>query len=417
MEESAKLKVWIVNHYALPPDEPGSSRHYALAKQLVKHGHEVFIFAANIHYNNYRQLREVAPKENYLAEEIEPGLHFVWIRTTPYTSNNWRRYLNIVSFVRRLKLNQKEKKFGTPDVIIGSSFHLFSPWMAMKYARKAKIPFITEIRDLWPETLIQLGAKKWNPLVLLLSYMEKRIYRESNHIILLFPYAYKYILQLNIGIKREKMSWIPNGVNVELFANAKVPDAPKFKRIGRFSILNAGSLGNVYVLEYLIEAAHLLTKKGLAVDIHFVGDGPKKESLKNYASELNLENVFFHDPVGKDQMPELLQEFDLLYASLMDSPLYKWGMSLNKIHEYLAAGKPIVFAVNAVNNPVKEAGAGITVKSNNSIQIAESIEAIMQLSPKEIDRLGSNGISYAKENFDFLKLGTQLNDIIYSSLK
>lgn len=417
MGKPAKLKLWIVNHYALPPNEAGSSRHYELAKELTKRNYDVYIFTSNIHYNNYKTLKVFKRSQTWLIEEFEPNLYFVWLKTHKYHKNNIHRYINILSFTWRLKLNSKAKIFGKPDIIIGSSFHLFSPWLSMKFAKKHNIPFISEIRDLWPETLIQLGFSKWNPLVILLDKMQKEIYKSSDHIILLFPYAHEYINQLKLGVLKSKMTWIPNGVNVLKFANAKKHEPNDYTRNGRFSVLNAGSLGNVYALEFLIEAADILNTQKAKIDIHFLGDGPKKQELLNLSKKLKLDNVFFHEPVNKEEIPAIIQEFDLLYASLMDSPLYKWGMSLNKIHEYLASGKPILFAVNAINNPVKEAGAGRTVPSNNSLLIAQEILNFSKMPEDERIIIGENGSIYAKNNFDFSILVKKLNSILEEAIK
>lgn len=414
MKPKDRINLWIVNQYAKTANIPGPTRHFDFASRLVKKGYQITIFCGNIHYNTYQQLVEIPSGQNYIIQEYE-GIRYVWIRTLPYSNNGIRRYLNILSFYLRLNLRDKEKKLGRPDIILGSSFHPFSIWASLQYKKATGIPFIAEIRDLWPETMIQLGASKYHPAVVMMDYIQKQVYKGSDAIVLLFPKAHLYIEQLKLGIPRSKMSWIPNGVDVEVFKSPpkksqQIAD-PKY-----FNILNAGSLGKVYALEYLMEAAAILQEKKLPIRIHLIGSGPLEEKLRNMKEDLGLDNVIFNGPVPKNEMPHVLSQFDVLYASLMNSPLYKWGMSLNKIHEYLSAAKPVVFAVNAINNPVNDSECGYTVASDQPKQIAETIERLYNLPSAERTNMGERGYKYAKGHFDYNILANRYDDVIRKTL-
>lgn len=414
------MKIWLFNQYALTPSTPGGSRHYELSKQLTEMGCEVTVFASSFHYNAYKELREYEEGEIYQIEDFGK-LKFVWIKTFPYKGNNWRRYINILDYankIRKLPFKVTDEK---PDIILGSSFSLFTPLVAYFTAKKLKVPFILEIRDLWPETLIQLGTSKYHPLVLFLGYLERFLYKRAQHIILLFPKAHEYIESLNLKIAREKMSWIPNGVDYPKFQNiseeALSDERLSFLDNGKYNIINAGSLGNVYNLEELINAAAIVSDLDDEVHFNLVGNGPLEEELKQQVKNLQLKNVSFYDILPQYLVPPLLQKSDILYASLMNSPLYKYGMSLNKIHEYLAIGKPIVFGVNAVNNPVNDANAGITVASDNAQEIANAILNIKNKTVEERAELGQNGKKYAKNNHDFKVLGEKLYAILSQYVK
>jgi glycosyltransferase involved in cell wall biosynthesis len=410
MGKPAEINLWIVNHYANRPGSSGLSRHYDFARYFVQKGYRVTILCADIHYNTYEKLVEIPQGMNHYVQEIE-GIRYVWIRTIPYSGNGLKRYQNIYSFYLRLQLLKREKEIGRPDLIIGSSFHPFTIWAALKYKRKTGVPFIAEIRDLWPETMIQLGTSRFNPVVMLLDFIQKKVYKESDAIVLLFPKAYEYINSLQLGISSEKMNWIPNGVDVEQFSKPQYPTElvvdPNF-----FNVLNGGSLGNVYALEYLMQAAVILQNKKLPVHIYMLGSGPLEAKLKQMKVELKLENVFFKKSLPKVLMPAVLAQFDLLYASLMNSPLYKYGMSLTKLHEYMAAGKPIVFAVNAVNNPVNDSGCGFTVDSNDAAGIASAIERMYELSTEERQEMGNKAYKHALANFDYSALSTKYDTLI-----
>ena len=409
------MKVWIFNQYAATPYISGGTRHYELARQLVKLGHEVTIFASSFLYNTYKETQKYPSNTNHIIEWID-GVRFVWIKTLKYKNNNWKRYFNILDYARKIFALPLKVLIEKPDIIVGSSFSLFTPLAAHRLAKKIKVPFILEIRDLWPETLIQLGKSKWHPLVLFLGFVERYLYRKAAHIVLLFPKAHEYILNLNLGISKEKMTWIPNGADCSIFENVSENDR-KDKRLdflnnGKFNILNAGSLGNVYNLDKFVLAASILQEKDKDIHFSLVGNGPLEDQLKNQVKELGLKNLSFHPILPKNLVPALLNKSDILYASLMDSPLYKYGMSLNKIHEYLASGKPIVFGVNAINNPVDDAKAGITVSSDNPEEIAAAILKIKNLEPLERNALGDNGNKHAKEEYDFEILGRRFEALL-----
>lgn len=415
MAKSSKVDLWIVNHYANRPGSSGLSRSYDFGKKLVKLGYEVTIVCADIHYNTYEKLVDIPEGKNFLIEQIE-GLRYYWIRTSRYNGNGLKRYMNIYSFFRGLNFNKLVQRLGKPDVIVGSSFHPLTIWACLKYKRSSGVPYVAEIRDLWPETMIQLGTSKLHPVVLLMDYIQKRVYCECDEIILNFPKAHEYVLELGLPIDRKKMTWISNGVNVEQFRNpAESYEFPL--REGRYNVLNAGSLGNVYALEHLIEAAGILDQEGLPIDLHLVGSGPLEGKLKKQKEELNLSNVFFHKPIQKRKVPALIHQFDLLYASLMKSPLYKYGMSLTKLHEYMATGKPIVFAVNSVNNPVNDSGCGVTVDSSSPEDIAAGIKSIYTQSKAKQEELGLKGYRFAMENFDYDILTGKYDLVIQSAIR
>lgn len=415
------MRVWIFNQYATSPKEPGGTRHFSLAKALVMKGHEVTIFASSFHYSKHTETQQFEESSFWKEDSIE-GVQFIWFKTIPYKSNNWRRYLNILDYTYKIKMfdySLLEK----PDVIIGSSFHLLTPWISGRLAQKLRVPFVSEIRDLWPETLIALGTSKYHPLVLLMAHLEKRIYRSSSRIIVLFPKAHEYILNLRLGISRDDIVQIPNGVDCRQFAEEStdtlVSGEPSIinKRSETLTIVNAGSLGNVYCLDSLLDAMKILQDTQIPVHLYLVGDGVKAKELKKQAQELRLENVTFHEPVSREQIPALLSKADILYASIMDSPLYRWGMSLNKITEYMAAAKPIVFGYNQPDNPINESGCGFTVPANQPKALAEVLQKLVAMTETERKTLGKRGRLFAEKHYDFSILGEKLTSLLETVVK
>ncbi len=415
------MRIWIFNHYATHPGFPGGSRHFHLSKYLVQKGHEVTIFASSFHYNLYKETQEYNANQ-FWKEQIVEGVRFIWFKTFPYTKNNWKRYLNILDYTNRIRTFNYDA-FQKPDIILGSSFHLLTPYISAKIAKRFQVPFVSEIRDLWPETLRALGKSDYHPIVLILSCIEKYVYKNSNRIIVLFPKAHEYILSLTIGVTIERIIRIPNGVDCNHITGEFI-SLPQNKTLDflsrkdqKLKVLNAGSFGNVYNLEFLLHAMKLLQDKQAPIHLYMVGNGVKAKALKELAKKLALENVSFHHSVGRSSLPALYANADVLYASVMDSPLYRWGMSLNKLHEYLAASKPIVFGYNQEQNPVNEARCGYTIPSNQPEAIANALLDLANMNKEERDVLGKRGRKLALSQYDFKILGKNLEGVLLTEIE
>jgi glycosyltransferase involved in cell wall biosynthesis len=393
------MNIWIFNHHALTPDMSGGTRHFDFAKELIKRGHKVTIFASSFHYATHKELKNYT--ENYFIKESYDGVDFIWLKTRPYQGNGIGRVLNMLDYmfkVQNISLTCKK-----PDVIIGSSVHLFAVYAAYKVAKKFDVPFIMEVRDIWPQTLIDLGMSKWHPFVILLGYLEKFLYKKAAKIITLLPFAYRHIEKF--GVKKENIIWISNGVDISNFIDIKS------NKSEYFNVTYTGSISTANVLETLFYVAKKLDKK-YNIQFNIVGDGNLKDVFKNYVKEENITNVNFIDSVSKDKIPQILADSDILYVGLKDSPLYKYGISLNKIYDYLASSKPIIFASNAENNPIDDAKAGITIPPEDEIMLQKSILKLYTMSEKERKSNFSNGFEYVKNNFSIQSLTDKLENLL-----
>ena len=185
------MNIWIFNHYAITPDMPGGTRHYDLSRELLKEGYNVTIFASSFNYVTRREER-LKGGESFRLEWVK-GIRYVWLKTFPYLKSDWRRVLNWLSYAVRViffSIKIKEK----PDVIIGSSVHLFAPLAAYALSRLKRSKFIFEVRDLWPQTLIDIGSiSKNHPLIIFFRFLERFLYRNADKIINLLPNAGDYI--------------------------------------------------------------------------------------------------------------------------------------------------------------------------------------------------------------------------------
>ncbi|WP_082077929.1 glycosyltransferase family 4 protein [Thermus filiformis] len=297
------MNVWMVNHYALPPSQAGITRHYTLAKELLKRGHQVIIWASS--FNHGTKEERLANRETHKLE-LTDGVPFYWIRTPPYKGNSPARVWNMLTFSYRVWQLGRGFRLAKPDVILGSSPHPFAALAAEWLASHFRVPFVLEVRDLWPQSLIDLGdIPPSHPFVVLLDKIERHLYRKASTIVTLLPDAGEYMTAK--GADPSRVVWIPNGIDLEL---VPTPSPPQPKE--PFTVMYAGAHGLANGLELALEAAHLLEKEGWGrrVRFRFVGDGPEKPTLIRRARELGLGNVSFEEPVPKGEVYTLLNQAD-----------------------------------------------------------------------------------------------------------
>ncbi|OPY68135.1 MAG: putative glycosyl transferase [Syntrophorhabdus sp. PtaU1.Bin050] len=408
MDNTRPLNIWIFNHHALTPNLPGGTRHFDFARELVKRHHSVTIFASSFHYSLLKETKEYGSGLYYVAEFVD-RVRFFWFRTIPYSKNNIFRVLNMLSYSYRAYSQALMLKAEKPDLIIGSSVHLFAVYAAQKVAGKLKIPFVMEVRDLWPQTLIDMGVPKYHPFIVLLAGLERFLYKKAEKIITLLPKAHEYIEQ--IRVPRDKIVWIPNGVDAERSEKPKDLQANS----GKFTVTYAGAIGKANNLDVLLQTALLLRDDYPAIRFCIVGNGPEKSRLVALSEDLSLNNVEFRDTQPKEKIYEILGASNALFFNLKDSPVFRYGISSNKLFDYLASGKPTIFSCKAGNNPVQEAGAGVTVSPENPKETANAILQLYNMSEEERVRMGRNGIDHVYENYSIRVLVDRLEDTLYEA--
>lgn len=381
------MNIWIFNHHALTPDMSGGTRHYDFAKELIKRGHCVTIVASSFHYSKYKEMKDYKDRD-YLCEKID-GIDFIWIKTPPYFGNGISRVKNMISYTYKVLKYIPKLNLSKPDIIMGSSVHLFAVWAAYKLSCRYNTPFIMEVRDLWPQTLIDMGISKWHPFIILLGWLEKFLYNKADKIISNLPYACDYIGKF---VKKEKFAWISNGVDL-----SNIRYIPKEKH-EKFVIAYTGAIGVANNLQILLDVAKKLKDKK---DIYFriIGEGAQKEKLKVFVEENNLVNVSIENSVPKNEVTNIFQNSDILYFNLKDSPVFNYGISSNKLFDYMASGRMIIFSTKAKNNPIKDANAGYSIAPDDVESLEKTILEICSLSQEKRDEIGQKIRKYAEDNY------------------
>lgn len=400
------MNIWILNHHALTPDMSGGTRHYDFAIELIKRGHTVTIVASSFHYSKYQEMKEYKDKE-YLIEKID-GINFIWIKTTPYYSNGISRVKNMISYTYKVLKYIPQLNLSQPDVIVGSSVHLFAVWAAYRLSSKYNIPFIMEVRDIWPQSLVDMGMSKLHLFIILLGFLERYLYRKADKIISNLPYAYEHIKQF---VSKEKFAWISNGVDL---SNIKyIPKAKSEKII----IGYMGSLGIANSMDSFFETTNKF-KNNKNIEFHIYGEGKLKQKYIDFVQNHNLnDTVKIMNLVPKNKVSDILNSFDVVYLSLKDSPLYRFGISLNKLFDYMASGRVIIFAGNSKNNPIKDAKAGYSIAPNDVESLEKTILEIYSLSQEKRNEIGQKIRHYAEQNYSIEVLVDKLETLLEDEIR
>lgn len=398
--------VWILNHYAQEPGGPGGTRHFALARHLRACGWNACIIAGSVELNTGRQR---LGRGEHRRLESHDGVQFLWLKVPVYTGNGPGRMVNMLAYALRASMPWNLRKLPRPQVIIGSSVHPFAAWAGERLARRHGVPFVFEVRDLWPQTLIDLGRLRERSLATrALRLLERHLYRRADRILILMPGATGYIEPL--GISPGKIVWLPNGVDIESFPYHPPPD----RRGQAFTLMYFGAHGTANGLENLIRAMAILRERRTSPTpvLRLIGDGPMKASLRQLAADMHLDNVRFEDAVPKADIAAAAAQADAFVFNLVASPVFRYGISSNKLFDFMAAGRPVIFSCESVNNPVAEADAGITVPPDRPEHLADAIAAIARLTPAERETMGLNARRYVERNHDYRSLATRLAGVL-----
>ena len=379
------MKIWIFNNYNMLPSQGGLNRHYFFAKQLQKMGHEPAVFVGSHPHNTNLQMIE--GKESF---RLEPSETFPWVyvKTDNYEGSKLKRIISMFQYYRNAKKAAEAMVMtdGIPEAVVGSSAHPLAAVLAIRLGQKWKCKSVVEIRDLWPESIVAYGiAGPHNLAVIGLRWLEKWIYTHTDDVVFTMEGAYDYIMEQGWEkeIPRSKVHYINNGVDLEAFEYNREHfqvDDPDLQNPNTFKVVYTGSIRKVNNLGALLAAAKLVTNP--KVKFLIWGDGDERPALEQRVRAHNT-----------------------------PSPLFRFGISFNKIFDYFAAGKPILTDFPCPYNPVIAANAGCAVENATSVEVAQAIEKMAALKENEYLEFCSNAL-HAAEVYDFKNLTKKLIEII-----
>jgi glycosyltransferase involved in cell wall biosynthesis len=415
-------RVWIVNHYASAPDQPVGTRHFELARELVRRGHSVTIFAAGFDHASGRETR--LPRGSLYHVDRFDHVRFVWLRTIPYRGNTRRRELNLLSFLAAFIVVQTREK--APDTIVGSTVHPFAALGGWLVARLRGATFVFEIRDLWPQTLVDLGALRvGSPGERLLRALEAFLVRRASVVITLLPGMRDYLAER--GLPARHVVYIPNGADLAAFAGpspgGEEPEAvtrslheiSRLRSEGRFVIGYLGAFGRVNRVDVIAQAAAVAERRDSGrIGVVLIGDGPERPDVQRLAAANPA--IGFGPAVPKRFVPTILRTLDATVVHATLTPVYRYGISFNKLFEYMAAERPVVFACESAYDPVRGSGAGLTVRPDDPELMAHAFLELADATPEARAAMGAAGRSYVAREHNFERLGETMTAVIEGRL-
>lgn len=395
-------KIWIITQYALPPQYETRIRNNAMAKYLIKAGYDVTIFSASIIHNLNRNL--ISDGSLYIRKNYGE-LKYVHINAPTYAGNGIKRKLNMFLYPRNLwkTIRQIDAR---PDFII-NDLTVTSFNVPFKIANHVKAPIITEVRDLWPESIIAYGYLKHTGIAARILYaQERRMYIKSDRIVYTMEGWPDYIRERGWDNKVDlnKAIHINNGLDLEQFNANRDKCYFKDKDLSNkdlFKVVYTGSIRTVNNVGKLLDIAKLV--KNSRIKFLIWGGGDKLDELRKRVLDEGIENVTFKGQVEKKYIPSIVSQADLNFAHNEASQLFRYGISFNKIFDYFAAGKPILCDFPCKYNPVVQKKAGISVDSGKIDEIAKVIERFSVMDKKEYDQWCEAALRAAKK-YDFCVL-------------
>ena len=383
-------------------DEPGGTRHHELARYLAQKGHKVTVIASPVSYlTGNGQQKRVRKQVDDLGVTIIrsytlPVLHrsFVW-RILSFLSFMVSSFINGL-FVRKV------------DLVWGTTPPIFQGPTAWLLARLKGTPFLLEVRDLWPAFAVAVGVLKNKTLIRLSEWLERFLYKHADLVMVNSP---GYIDHVKTRGARE-VALIPNGADPEMFDPAD--DGAAFRQAqgleDQFMVLYAGAHGLSNDLNVVLDAVALL-KDNPAIRIVLLGDGKEKPRLETRAAEMGLSNVLFLPPIPKAEMPEALAAADACLAILKPIELYKTTYP-NKVFDYMAAGKPVILAIDGVvRKVVEDAQAGIPVTPGDPEALANAITDLAS-NPAKCRKMGKNGRLAIENQFSRIELAEKFTALL-----
>jgi glycosyltransferase involved in cell wall biosynthesis len=397
--DQKKLHILLLHQAFVALDEAGGTRHYEFARYLTEQGHRVTVITSPVSYLTGQEEKESAVKVEGL--EIRRAATYRGLHRSFF-----QRLLSFFSFTISsffVGLGVKDV-----DVIWGTSPPLFQAFTAWALARVKRVPFLFEVRDLWPAFAIAVGVLQSRTLIAMSEWLERFLYRRADRLVLNSP-GFEDHVKARGG---REIRIVPNGSDAAMFD----PDADgaafreQFVLRDKFIVLYAGAHGLSNDLGVVLQAADQL-KDDSKISIVLLGDGKDKPALLERAAQMQLDNVLFLEPMPKVQMAQALAAADVCLAIL--KPLELYGTVYpNKVFDYMAAGRPVILAIDGViRKVIEEASAGVFVSPGNPSALAKAIREMAE-DPSEARRMGKAGRAYLEKHFNRPDLAEQMEQVL-----
>ena len=389
------MNILYINHYAGSQALGMEFRPYYLAREWVRAGHRVQIVAAD-----FSHVRATQPPP---GDSVLDGIHYRFYPTPRYRGNGLGRVKNIWAFLRQVWADTPRLlREAKPDVVIASSTYPMDIWVARRVARQAGAKLVYEVHDLWPLSPIELsGMSPRHPFIMLCQTAEDTAYRDADVVVSMLPKVHAYMA--GRGLDLRKLHIVPNGITLDEWQGKPPPlradVAHALQAGGQAAGLKqgkvvgyAGSMGEPNALDVLLDAAALLRDEPLRFVL--VGSGHEQARLAERVSAEGLQNVALLPPIPKAQVPAFLAQVHIAYIGWQRVPLYRFGIAPNKLMDYMMARCTVLHSVEAGNDPVAEAGCGLTVPPQDAQAVADGLRRLAALPDAERLAMGERGRNF-----------------------
>ena len=402
------------------PGQVRSDRTWRTAEALSQAGFQVTLFFASEHH-----ILNTPFAVDQVGRVLDSGKGYrqCAVPVRPYKENGSRRLLNMVDFAWGVQRLWERGCVETPDAIVASSPHPFVFWVAGRMKKAAGSIFILEERDIWPRSLVELAGASWfHPAVLLFGVMARKAYRQCDALVSLLANSEAYLRRWGLG--PGKFHYIPNGVSLDEADNAPREELPaELRKIieesrdnGEFLVVYTGAMGPPNALRQWFDLAPYVAANrnngAYPYRVLLIGEGLERDLLTRMAGKPGCDFVSVHGPVSKWAAREVVRLADACAISLRPVPLFQLGVSPNKLFDYFAAAKPVLFLVDCSPNPVEESGAGRTVPSEKPELLHDAVMSLKNMTVEQRKEMGSRGLEYLRGRHDWKVLGERYSCLV-----
>lgn len=405
-------KIWFICKYCgSNEDQYSRNRGFNLMRNIAEKGNQV-TFITSFDNSNSQLLKFKNSSKLFSLK----NLNLVVIKILRYKKkHSFFRILSWIHFELKLFFLDKSK-FSKPDFIIVSSLSFFTILNGIYLKKKYKCKLVFEIRDIWPLTLMEVSKfKSYNPIIIVLSFIEKIGYMKSDFIVGTMPKLIEHVEKI-LGYKKS-VNCIPMGVSKEWLENKNQSLPGYFNRhINKndFNVIYAGSIGISHALDTLFKAAEILNKNS-NIKFIIVGDGDlRKNYIKKYGY---LSNVTYFPEIKNRYVNSILQLASVVYFSCHNSKVMHYGQSINKVIDYMLSGKTIVASYSGYRTMINEANCGFFVEAEQPRALAEKLIELSNMPTSDLNKIGMRGRHWLIKNRKYEILADNYMKLMFSNKK
>ena len=387
-------KIWYISKYAGTPTKGGPIRQYLFSKHFALKGYETILISSNSNGFEYKEF-----SKDYILYEKPLFKHYVLKGDKIKLGFNVKRIYSWFLFEYRLRKFLKNQVISNEDTVIVSSLSILTFLTGVYLKRKHGINLIVEVRDIWPQSLIDLkNLSKYNPFVFILSKIEKKGYKYADFIVGSMGNLGEHIKLVALG-NEHKFKYIPMGLDSSILGNSVIEEEKRNNN--NFIVGYAGSIGISNKIDLILEAVSIL-KENSTIKFKILGDGVLKQYYLNKYK--GLTNVEFFPSVKKSEVNSFLRTCDVLLNPWEDKSIYRYGVSPNKWIDYMYAEKPIIVSYNGYKNIINEAGCGEFIETNNPKLLADTILKYAEMPEEELVKIGKRGKKHLENHLTYEKI-------------